>query len=470
MRRASNGGDLTRPNVHNARYLLMCFSANINISVDASAAIGTTIRLIPIAGSENPGQATVNLDSQQNDNATEAREPVVIDLTTTRNQCNPDTESVQSTGVGSRRDRNRSESSAHGAPQTNQQIGTNMDRPPWEWREPRPQPNGGESCRSADTVGGGTLPYIPIRIVLEELDALHPGLNALIHERAFIQYRLYDLATAAAKLNWEFMIQEFGMREDDVRIVLDHVLTMWQRVLEGEILGTMPKSKSNPKVLCTCGCEKYVSKKTVGRHLAGTGTYDVIIAQQRLLRQQHIQKRHSDQHQPSLHATSTRGLAAPSSYSSASGDIDMDGDAVMDQDENVSDYETVESPAPVHFRQHINTLSSDEEADSDSDDLGEDGDASGADEDSDEDAFDPPADEPSTAPWLEGLSAEEILAEGFEKEVAKRGHRLSEDDLDCIRAHNYNVDTLLGSHHMKNFHEHFPNYRAYLPPISVALA
>ncbi|KAF8890910.1 hypothetical protein BD779DRAFT_1469001 [Infundibulicybe gibba] len=243
---ASNGGDLTRLNVHNTRYLLMCFNANINISVDASVAIGTTIRLVPVAGSENPGQATVNLDSQQNDNATEAGEPVVIDLSN-------DTESEQSvssdqgsdtTGAGepividltsdTECNRDRSESSVHDAVQTDQQIGSDIDCPPWEWCESRPQ-SWRESCLPADTAGGETLPYVPIRIVLEELDALRPDVNALLHERAFMQYHFYDLGTAAAGLHQEFMEQEFGMREDDVPIFLNHILTMWQHALEGEI-------------------------------------------------------------------------------------------------------------------------------------------------------------------------------------------------------------------------------------------
>ncbi|KAF8875429.1 hypothetical protein BD779DRAFT_1678232 [Infundibulicybe gibba] len=94
----------------------------------------------------------------------------------------------------------------------------------------------------------------------------------------------------------------------------------------------------------------------------------------------------------------------------------MVDDAVMD---DTSDHGAAGSTAPAHFPQHLNTLSSDEEAasDSDPDDLEDDawGAEHGGDWDSDESSyeFDPIADE-------QGLSAAEVLEEEFEIEAATR--------------------------------------------------
>ncbi|KAK6969573.1 hypothetical protein R3P38DRAFT_2814142 [Favolaschia claudopus] len=76
---------------------------------------------------------------------------------------------------------------------------------------------------------------------------------------------------------------------------------------------------------------------------------------------------------------------------------------------------------------------------------------SGMDSDSD-DAVDPygtrldelfweESDEGRRAPWLQGLSPLDCLREVFDLDAAKRGHKLTEDEMKAIRAHNYKVDT-----------------------------
>ncbi|KAG8865060.1 hypothetical protein FRB97_004818 [Tulasnella sp. 331] len=49
------------------------------------------------------------------------------------------------------------------------------------------------------------------------------------------------------------------------------------------------------------------------------------------------------------------------------------------------------------------------------------------------------------APWLQGLSPLDVLNEDFEIKAAKRGIKLSDDDLNAICAFNYKVDVNLGT-------------------------
>ncbi|KAJ7182019.1 hypothetical protein C8R46DRAFT_1313852 [Mycena filopes] len=169
--------------------------------------------------------------------------------------------------------------------------------------------------------------------------------------------------------------------------------------------------------VCPCGCEERHSNATIRRHLRDTTKKSVLVAQQHNFREQRLRRLWAE----------ARALNS----SDTEDDADLDGDVDMAPPEDHSNASDAEEPE----------LQSNGAAESNSDDDEED---------------EPLGADLGVAPWLQGLSALDRLEEVFNVDAAHRGHKLTADKMNAIRAHNYKVDVDLGARAYDKLPRAFP--------------
>jgi hypothetical protein len=194
-------------------------------------------------------------------------------------------------------------------------------------------------------------------------------------------------------------------------------------------------------LICTCGCNRNVSRRTIVRHLNGRGTKSTLIAQQKKLTGSLRRQRQKIKFNGSRNTDSTviqdvddapiQPLSPiqngfPDSQAPFSGDLLQHPSDPMDPFyETGSDHMPQYNPphSMMHTADHSDDEGSDSTSESEGGNMGSSEEYSDDDSDNDAELWSEDAElwSEDAEPWLRGMSAISRLEEAFEQEAAARG-------------------------------------------------